>query len=244
MRKKLLKSYAVKVPDNDLNRNDGKVWYIPHHEEIAWPIRLWRFISGSLTSLISTLIGVLTKFCQEAVAIMADVEAMFHQIKVPPEYPDLLRFLWWPDGDINSDLVEYRMVVNLFGATSSLSCASCALRRCAEDNRDLFDAAVVDTVLHKFYVDDCLKSVSSEVEAVQLYNLKAMRQQGGFNLMKWISNSRVVPAAIPQVEKANDVKDLDLDQDSLPMERALGVQWCVQFDRFKFRLVIQDKLPT
>lgn len=50
-------------------------------------------------------------------AIMADVEAMFHQVKVPPEDADLLRFLWWPDGDICKDLVEYRMVVHLFGAT-------------------------------------------------------------------------------------------------------------------------------
>lgn len=27
----ITKGYAVKVPDEDLSRNDGKVWYIPHH---------------------------------------------------------------------------------------------------------------------------------------------------------------------------------------------------------------------
>lgn len=71
---------------------------------------------------------------------MADIEAMFHQVKVPQEDSDLLLFLWWPGGDVNEQLVEYKMIVHLFGATSSPSCASYALRQCAEDNRDLFDS--------------------------------------------------------------------------------------------------------
>ena len=75
-------------------------------------------------------------------------------------------------------------------------------------------------------------------------NLKAICRLAGLNVMKWISNSRVVLAAIPQVEKAKEVKDLHLDQDSFPVERALGVQWCVQSGRFKFRIVIQDKPLT
>ncbi len=76
------------------------------------------------------------------------------------------------------------------------------------------------------------------------HNLKAICEKGGFSLIKWISNSRVMLAAIPEKEKAKEVKDLDLDQDSLPMERAFGVQWCVESDQFKFRIVIQDKPPT
>ncbi len=72
----------------------------------------------------SSLIGVLTRFRQEQVAVMADVESMFHQVKVPPEDADLLRFLWWPDSDLSQELQEYRMEVHLFGATSSPSCAS------------------------------------------------------------------------------------------------------------------------
>lgn len=50
---------------------------------------------------------------------MADVEAMFHQVKF---HQKTLTYF------ISKALVEKRMVVHLFGATSSLSCASYAFR--------------------------------------------------------------------------------------------------------------------
>lgn len=75
-------------------------------------------------------------------------------------------------------------------------------------------------------------------------NLKAICLKGGFRLTKWISNSRGVLTAIPEKEMAKELKDLDLDQDLLPIERALRIQWCVESDQFKFRIAIQDKPPT
>ena len=45
---------------------------------------------------------------------------------------------------------------------------------------------------------------------------------------------------IPCSERANVIKDLDLSSDDLPIERALGIQWCVQSDSFQFRLVLKD----
>ena len=151
---------------------------------------------------------------------------MFHQVRVPETDADLLRFLWWPNGDFSQQMVEYRMVVHLFGATSSPSCANFALRKCAEDNKQLFNQKVFDTNMHSFYVDDCLASIASEDEAITLYqDLVKLCAKGGFHLTKWLSNSRRVMAAIPEEERAKDVKDLDLDHDILPVERALGVRW-------------------
>ncbi|KAL0152844.1 hypothetical protein M9458_051849, partial [Cirrhinus mrigala] len=60
--------------------------------------------------LTSTLIGVLTRFRMEPVALMADIESMFYQVKVPAEDSDLLRFLWWSKGDLSKDLEEFRML--------------------------------------------------------------------------------------------------------------------------------------
>lgn len=41
--------------------------------------------------------------------------------------------------------------------------------------------------------------------------------------------------AISQDQKAEDLKELDLDQDELPVEKALGLQWCVETDSFRFK---------
>ena len=125
------------------------------------------------------------------------------------------------------------MTVHLFGATSSPSVASYALRRTAEDHRDVASPVAVQTVLHHFYVDDCLKSVATEGDAVTLAReLQALRASGGFTLTKWMSNSRKVLLLIPEAHRASEVRDLDLRYDHLPVERTLGVQWDTETDNF------------
>ena len=37
-------------------------------------------------------------------------------------------------------------------------------------------------------------------------------------------------------ERPKQVKDLELDYDILPIERALGVEWCINSDSFQFKL--------
>ena len=90
--------------------------------------------------LANNLIGVLSRFRQEPVAVMLDIEGMFHQVYVNPKSKDCdaLRFLWWPGNDLNSDTAEHQMLVHLFGATSSPSCANFGLRHTADDNQDVF----------------------------------------------------------------------------------------------------------
>lgn len=70
-----------------------------------------------------------------------------------------------------------------------------------------------------------------------------MCTKGGFHLTKWMSNNRKVLSTIPEEERAKDVKDLDLNHDMLPMKRVLGVQWCAEFDTFKFKVVLTDLRP-
>ena len=118
--------------------------------------------------LTNSIVGVLTRFRQEQVALPADVEAMFHQVGVSPDDYDAFRFLWWSDNDLDQEPVNYRMEVHLFGATLSPACSSFALRRTAEDNIGEFGEEVVKTVKKNFYVDDCLKSVESSAQAINL----------------------------------------------------------------------------
>ena len=193
--------------------------------------------------LTNNLVGVLLRFRKESIALMADIERMFHQVYVSPEDCNVLRFLWWPNGDLLQEPEDHQMLVHLFGATSSPSCASFALKKTAADNQNDFDVQTVDTVNTNFYVDDCLKSVAKIDEAIQLINqLTVLLSRGGFRLTKWICNNRKVMAAIPSREWNPTIVNMDLDD--LPINRALGVQWNVENDTFSFRIVDHLKAET
>ena len=59
-----------------------------------------------MVQTLRTLIGVLTRFRHDHIAIMSDIKAMYPQVKVPDEDSDLLQFLWWPQGDMSQPLHE------------------------------------------------------------------------------------------------------------------------------------------
>lgn len=82
-------------------------------------------------------------------------------------------------------------------------------------------------------------------EAVILVkHLQRLLDKGSFHISKWISNSRDVMNSIPVSERAKEVKTLDLNHDTLPIERALEVQWCVDSDFFNFKLELNKQLFT
>ena len=128
---------------------------------------------------------------------------------------------------------------------SSPGCANFALKRTADDFEELFGSEPAKFVNEDFYVDDGLKSVPSAVQALALIeSTKRLLAKGGFNLHKFISNSKNVIKAIPEEQQASSIKELDLSRDVLPIEKALGVQWCMQSDSLQFRVVLKDKPLT
>ncbi|XP_074653621.1 uncharacterized protein LOC141907778 [Tubulanus polymorphus] len=261
IQKMIQSSFCEKIPVGELDRQDGMVWYLPHHA-VYHPqkkkIRVVfdcsaRYHGTSLNDqllqgpdLTNRLVGVLLRFRQDAVAFMGDIEGMFHQVRVTPEMKDALRFLWWSDCDLSKEPEEYRMQVHLFGASSSPSCSNFALRRSAFDNEDKYDKTTVNTVLQNFYVDDCLKSVCTEDDAIRLLNqLIELLHRSGFRLTQISSNSRRVIESVPESERANTLKDMDFGQQSqLPTERALGMLWHMETDKFLFKVKIKDKPLT
>lgn len=104
---------------------------------------------------------------------------------------DFLRFLRWPEGDLTKEVSEFQMTVHLFGAVSSPSRASFALRKTADDNQSSFPSEVVQTIKESFHVDDSLSSTGSEKEAsLFVKHPTALCQKGGFILTNWVSNGR------------------------------------------------------
>lgn len=236
----LRKGYAEKVSQKQLQRNDGKVWYIPHHgvyHKQKGKLQVVFDCSASYKGkslntellqgpdLANPLLGVLLRFREERIAVMADIEAMYYQVCVQEHHRDFLRFLWWPQGDVSKPLEVYRMNLHLFGAVSSPSIANFALKRTAVDNSEQFSVKIPEIIKHSFYVDDCLQSVATVKEAIQLtQDLREACTLGGFTLSKWVSNSCEVLATIPENHRATLVKQLDLDRDKPLLERVLGIQ--------------------
>lgn len=255
------KGHAVQVPEAEIVVDDKPLWYLPHHPvfnpnkpgktRVVFDCAA-RYKNTSLNDqllsgpdLTNSIVGVLTRFRQEQVALAADIECMFHQVKVPPDDFDAFRFLWWPDDNLYADPVDYRMVVHLFGATSSPSCSSFALRQTAADNEHFFSDEAVSTVRNNFYVDDCLKSVATSEQASSLIQeLTEMLAKGGFRLTKWLSNQAEVIASIPESERSSSLLDLDLDNERLPIERTLGMKWDMYSDNFIFDVQPKIKPAT
>lgn len=113
------------------------------------------------------------------------------------------------------------------------------------DNKAEFHQRVTGTIHNNFYVDDCLKSVPTEEEAIQLVkDLTSLCLKGGFQLVKWTSISQAVVSSIPATKRSKIIRQLHLEQDSLPVETALGLSWCAESDCFIFKPAVERRPHT
>ena len=177
-------------------------------------------------------------------ALVADIEAMFHQVHVNKEDQDSLRILWKENVELDKMQTPdvYQMTAHIFGAKDSPSCAAYALQKTALDNKMTFSAECAQTVRKSFYVDDLLKSKKDDAEAISLAReLIEMLKKGGFHLTNFISNSKTVLKALPKAVLAK--LGLDLSLETLPTERALGIRWNIERDEFVYN-TLQKKAPA
>ncbi|KAK3085303.1 hypothetical protein FSP39_001304 [Pinctada imbricata] len=254
----LNKGFAEEVPSEETNRQDGREWYIPHHgvyhPQKPGKLRVVfdcsaKYMGQSLNDLllqgpdqINLLSGVLCRFRKEPVAFICDIEKMFLQFKVNPEQRNYLRFLWWENGDVEKRVKTYRMTVHLFGAKSSPGCANYALKKAASDLESKYGSDVTDFIQRDFYVDDGLKSLPTAEECISLIERSvALCKESGLFLHKFVSNSKEVLTTIPQEIRAKEIANINIHCDKLPVERTLGIQWCVESDSFQFRIILSDR---
>ena len=237
--------YAKKLTPEEAKRTSKKTFYLPIFPVVnankpgktrvvndAAAVYQGQSLNTNLRTgpdLLSSLVGSLLRFRTGAVALAADVEAMFHQVRVSLADADSQRFFWKEDILAEGPPDTYQMLVHIFGAKDSPACANYALKRIARDNSKDFDPSTFETVLKNFYVDDLLKSVHSTDAAIKLAKeLIAMLQRGGFRLTKFLSSHKEVLEALPASEVSpSSVLDLDAEQ----LERALGMFWDKVTDR-------------
>ncbi|XP_049318702.1 uncharacterized protein LOC125780534 [Astyanax mexicanus] len=238
----------------------GNVWYIPHqgvyHPRKPDKIRVVFDCSAKYggtalndhllagPDLTNGLTGVLCRFRKHPIAVICDVEKMFHRFHVNPEDRDYLRFLWWEKGDTESVPKEYRMNVHLFGAASSPGCANYGLKYLASQNEKEYPDAA-NFIKKNFYVDDGLFSVKSVDTAIKLVrDAQNVCARGKLHLHKFISNNREVLESIPESERASGIQDVDLTYEELPVQSVLGIKWSANSDTFFFKVTLDEKPAT
>ena len=242
--------FARKLSKEELNKVSNTHWYLPHHPVTSptKPGKVRTVFDAAAecegTSLnknlltgpdvANNLVGVLLRFRQGKIAFAADIEKMFHQIRVREEDQDSLRFLWWTNGYDNPP-DTYVMQVHIFGAASSPCIANSTLRRVADDNAEEYSSRLITAVKKNFYVDDALPSENDEQSAIRLaHDMVELLARGGFNLTKFTSNSKRLLSAVPNDKRSKP--DLNLDLDELPIERALEIRWSVEDDMLGFEI--------
>ena len=134
--------------------------------------------------LTSKLTAVLTRFRKERVDLVAGIEKSFLD-KITKNNHDYLCFLWWPNRYLTLEPKKYCMMAHLFGAGSSPGCSSFALKPTTEDSEGEFGVRAAETIRKNFYVENALKSVSTEEGDAEFVNaVEGMCAQGGFKLKK------------------------------------------------------------
>ena len=257
----VVSGHAEKVPNEELKLDSGRTWYLPHHGvynpkkpgklrvvfdcsvEFGGQVLNDQLLQGP--DMTNNLTGILCRFRMKPVALTCDLQGMFNQVGVNSEDRNFLRFLWWENGDVEQPPQEFRMTTHLFGARSSPACAMFALMKTADDYEENYGAEAAEFLRKNFYIDDGLTSVDTEENAISLINsTRKMCERGGFHMHKVLSNSVKVLETVPPESRCSELQRLDVGTSSLPIQRALGVEWDTKTDVLQFSVDPRDKPPT
>ncbi|XP_035988362.1 uncharacterized protein LOC118560918 [Fundulus heteroclitus] len=190
----------------------------------------------------NTLIGVLLRFRTESIAVMADIQQMFHCFMVREDHRNFLRFLWHKDNDVNKEVIDYRMKVHVFGNSPSPAVAVYGLRKAIKAGAKEYGADTVNFVERHFYVDDGLISLPSPAEAIDLLQrTQASLAESNLRLHKFASNSQTVMQAFCPEDCAPVIKDLDLGGEETQSQRSLGLIWEITTDTFTYSVATTNK---
>ncbi|GFW79241.1 DUF1758 domain-containing protein [Trichonephila clavipes] len=222
------RAYVELVPKNDYAKREA--YYLPHHavlrDSSTTKLRVVFDASAKSTSEYSLndilMVGprvqrdvypILLSFRKFQIAVCADLEKMFRQIRISSEDTNWQRILWRDNP--KEKVKEYRLTIVTYGTSCAPYLSTRTLTQLAFDERERYPLASFAT-LHHFYVDDLLSGAATEKEAVELvWQLKGMMRKGGCNLRKWQSNSEIV---IKEVAENKDLKRCKMMKNKNPWD--------------------------
>ena len=232
--------------ERSLSSDSDLCHYIPHHPvwhpkkgklRIVWDcaLSLNDFVYEG-PDLLNSLVEIIIRFRRFKYAVCSDIRKMYLNVKVPPNDRGALRILWWPEGDITREPVEYRATVHIYGAKSSGFVANHCVRSLAKDE---LHPLVRETMLKDFYVDDQVSSIENLDDAMfTISEVQKVLDQAGFHLTKFVSNCSSVLKDVPDKDKVNmsEVSTSELKAD----HATLGLIWNVRNDEISVPCNVPD----
>ncbi|GFT02234.1 DUF1758 domain-containing protein [Trichonephila clavipes] len=163
------------VPKNDYAKREA--YYLPHHavlrDSSTTKLRVVFDASAKSTSGYSLndilMVGprvqrdvypILLSFRTFQIAVCADLEKMFRQIRISSEDTNWQRILW-RDNPKEETVKEYRLTTVTYGTSCAPYLSTRTLTQLAFDERERYPLASFAT-LHHFYVDDLLSGAATE----------------------------------------------------------------------------------
>ncbi|GBP29306.1 hypothetical protein EVAR_79003_1 [Eumeta japonica] len=216
----LEKRYAEPAPEAPAS---PRTWYLPHFAVVhpqKGKIRLvfdaaartaGRSLNDALLpgpDLLQSLFGVLLRFREGRVAVVADIREMFLQVKIREEDRDSLRFLWRENE--NEEPKEFRMNSLIFGASSSPCSAIYVKNKNAQEFADKYPDAALAIEKH-FYMDDYLQAFPDiETATRTIFEINEIHKAAAFQLRGWASNepdALVATESLKREQKALSIGD-------------------------------------
>ncbi|XP_072937318.1 uncharacterized protein [Epargyreus clarus] len=180
--------------------------------------------------LLLALPGVLFRFREKSVAVTADIQEMFLQIKIRKEDQPAQQFLWRGD-DRDKPPRHYKMTSMIFGAASSPFMAHFVRDYNAGVHAHTHPLAF-EAITRSHYMDDLVASYEDIVEARRaITEIRTVHTAAGFNLRAWSANEVDVLQDVPKELRAT--APTQLGGESIT-NKILGLYWNPERDELGF----------
>lgn len=181
----------------------------------------------------STIFELALRWRTFEIAIIADIEKMYKQIKMDDKQQHL-QVILWRDND-NGKIHEYKMTTVTFGLSNSPYLAIRWLKAVADAVAEKYPLAS-NAIKNNFYVDDHTGGASTVREAIELYEqLKNAFGSVGCNLRKFVSNSS---------ELMNHFSEQDKKKIDTNTVKVLGIIWNPMRDTLEFQINFNTNVTT
>ncbi|XP_059616178.1 uncharacterized protein LOC132261395 [Phlebotomus argentipes] len=183
------------------------------------------------------LLVLLLRFRTYQVAMTADVEKMYRQIRVAEEDTDFQRIYW--RSNPQEQLRSFRLLTVTYGTSCAPFLAVRVLHQIAHDYMKEYPEAC-RAILTSFYMDDLLCGAESVEQGKRLQaEIQEVLRKGHFSLRKWASNSCEVLEDIQPEMRAISPDEVMSESKAIS---ALGLKWRPGKDEFS--LVLEELPPA